>query len=45
MARPLRIEYPGAIYHITRRGVNRQDIFFDDNDRIEFLERLYEMHQ
>ena len=27
MARPLRIEYPGAFYHITTRGVGRQDIF------------------
>ena len=26
MARPLRVEYPGAVYHITSRGNARQDI-------------------
>lgn len=38
MARPLRIEYPGAVYHITSRGNARQDIFLDDGDRAVFLE-------
>ena len=37
MARPLRIEYPGAVYHITSRGNARHDIFLDDVDRTEFL--------
>jgi len=40
MARPLRIEYPGAVYHITSRGNARQDIFVDDADRAAFLEIL-----
>ena len=40
MARPLRIEYPGAIYHITSRGNARQDIFLDDGDRTAFLDVL-----
>jgi len=40
MARPLRIEYPGALYHITSRGNNKQNIFIDDSDRISFLEIL-----
>jgi REP element-mobilizing transposase RayT len=40
MARPLRIEYPGAIYHITNRGNARQPIFKDDKDREVFLEVL-----
>jgi len=40
MVRPLRIEYPGAVYHITSRGNARQEIFFDDGDRIGFLEVL-----
>jgi putative transposase len=40
MARPLRIEYPGAIYHVTSRGNARQDIFLDDEDRSAFLETL-----
>jgi REP element-mobilizing transposase RayT len=33
MARPLRIEYPGACYHITSRGNAKQAIFRDDADR------------
>lgn len=37
MARPLRIEYPGAFYHVTVRGNARQDIFEDDEDRRRFL--------
>jgi REP element-mobilizing transposase RayT len=37
MARPLRIEYPGALYHITSRGNARSPIFEDHRDRREFL--------
>jgi len=37
MARPLRIEYDGAVYHVTSRGNARQDIFLDDEDRTAFL--------
>jgi putative transposase len=37
MARPLRVEYPGALYHLTSRGNARADIFRDDADREEFL--------
>jgi len=40
MARPLRIEYPGAIYHVTARGNARQSIYHDDKDRQRFLEIL-----
>jgi len=40
MARPLRLEYPGAVYHVTSRGNARQDIVMDDRDRTLFLERL-----
>jgi len=40
MARPLRIEFEGAVYHVTSRGNAREDIFLDDEDREEFLERL-----
>ncbi len=42
MARPLRIEYPGAVYHVTARGNARQDIFLDDDDRRQFLALLVE---
>jgi putative transposase len=37
MARPLRIEYPGALYHLTSRGNAQEDIFRDDADREAFL--------
>ncbi|HWF59169.1 MAG TPA: transposase [Nitrospira sp.] len=37
MARPLRIEFPGALYHVTARGNARQDIFLDDEDRQRFI--------
>ncbi|MBW2056862.1 MAG: transposase, partial [Deltaproteobacteria bacterium] len=37
MARPLRIEYPGAVYHITSRGNARLPVFDDDFDRRAFL--------
>ena len=40
MARPLRIEFPGALYHVTSRGNERKAIFRDDGDRTRFLERL-----
>jgi putative transposase len=32
MARPLRIEFPNALYHITPRGNRREDIYLEDND-------------
>ena len=41
MARPLRIEYPGALYHVTARGNRRGVIFEDDKDRHAFLEVLF----
>jgi len=40
MARPLRIEYPGAVYHVTSRGNARNRIFSDDQDRETFLSIL-----
>lgn len=40
MARPLRIEFPGAVYHVTSRGNARADIFEDDNDHHLFLSIL-----
>ena len=38
MARPLRIEFPGAVYHVTSRGDRREPIFADDSDRVALLE-------
>ena len=40
MPRALRVEYPGAIYHVLNRGDRREDIFRDDRDREVFLAAL-----
>lgn len=40
MSRPLRIEFPGAVYHVTARGNARNNIFLDDEDRENFLSLL-----
>jgi REP element-mobilizing transposase RayT len=40
MARPLRVQFDGAIYHVTSRGNAREDIFDNDADRHSFLEIL-----
>ncbi len=40
MSRPLRLEYPDALYHITARGDRRENIFEDDQDRLAFLATL-----
>ena len=42
MARPLRIEFSGAIYHITSRGNRREVIFEDDSDQDTFLKLFQE---
>ena len=43
MARPLRIEFPGAVYHVTSRGDRRNPVFVDDTDRSAFLALLGRM--
>jgi REP element-mobilizing transposase RayT len=40
MSRPIRIEFPDALYHVTARGDRREDIFEDDQDRQMFLATL-----
>jgi REP element-mobilizing transposase RayT len=45
MARKLRVQYPGAIYHVMNRGDRREAIFADDQDRQRFLETLTEACQ
>jgi REP element-mobilizing transposase RayT len=40
MARPLRIQFAGALYHVTARGNARQAIFRDDDDRAAFIDNL-----
>ncbi len=42
MPRKLRIQYPGAVYHVMNRGDRREKIFADDKDREKFLETLGE---
>ncbi len=46
MARPLRIEFPGAVYHVTARDDRREPIFINDEDRRALLEvvTLYRAH-
>jgi putative transposase len=45
MPRKMRVEYPGAIYHVMSRGDRREDIFLDDVDRQDFLKTLAEACQ
>lgn len=40
MARPLRIQFPGAYYHVMCRGNARQKIFYNDHDRRKFMSLL-----
>lgn len=44
MARPLRIEYPGAVYHITSRGNEKKAVFKDESDREAFLKVLAQVN-
>ena len=44
MARPLRITYPGAVYHVMNRGVARQAVFSDAADYERFLQLLGDSH-
>lgn len=45
MARPLRIEYGGAVYHVTSRGNERKPIFRDDEDRVAILDILHAVNR
>ena len=40
MARPLRLEFSGALYHVTSRGDRREDIYLNDDDRVDWLTGL-----
>ncbi len=40
MARPLRLEYPGGLYHVIARGNERKAVFRDDSDRNDYPNRL-----
>ena len=43
MTRPLRIEFAGALYHVTSRGNSQEDIYLDDEDRKIYLEVLQDV--
>ena len=45
MPRKMRVQIPGGIYHVMSRGDQRQDIFFDDVDRHDFIKTLAEACQ
>ncbi len=45
MARPLRIEYPGAVYHVTSRGNEKKAVYKDDRDRETFLSTLARVNE
>jgi len=43
MARPLRMDYPDAFYHVLSRGNERKEIFRDEKDHLRFLDTLGKM--
>ncbi len=45
MARPLRIQYSGAVYHVTSRGNEKKPVFKDDQDREYFLNTLQHVNK
>jgi len=45
MSRPLRLEFPGALYHVTSRGDRREPIYDDNEDRLLFYEVLKEVYK
>ncbi|MCX6926734.1 MAG: hypothetical protein NT154_26550 [Verrucomicrobia bacterium] len=45
MPRAMRVEYPGAIYHVMDRGDRREDIFIHDVDRQDILKTLAKAYQ
>ncbi len=45
MSRPLRIEYAGAVYHVTSRGNEKKPVFKDEHDREKFLNTLQHVNK
>ena len=45
MSRPLRIEYPGAFYHVINRGLERREIFRTEKDYEYFFDLLSQIHE
>lgn len=42
MVRPIRIEFPGAIYHVLQRGFRRERIFGEEKTKHEYMEYLHQ---
>ena len=45
MSRPLRIQFPGAIYHVMNRAIARKKIFIKTGDFEDFLKTIAETHE
>ena len=45
MARPLRMDYEGAWYHVMNRGIEGREVFLNDDDRRRFLRLLSELEE
>ncbi len=45
MSRPLRIEYPGAWYHVMNRGRRSEAIFSDNQDYLMFIDLMVEISE
>lgn len=45
MARPLRVEFPDALYHVTGRGIEKKSIFSEKGDKYKLLERMAAVHE
>ena len=40
MSRQIRVQYPGAIYHVFTRGIEKRDVFLGRDDYLRFIESL-----
>ncbi len=45
MARPLRLSFKNAVYHITSKGNGKDNIFYSDKDKEIFLEKMNETYE
>ena len=45
MARQLRIEYEGALYHVTSQGNERKEIFNNESDKVKFIDYLKQAYR
>ena len=45
MARPLRLEFPGALYHVISRGIEKRDVFLSEEDKEDLLYLIKRTHE